>query len=392
MEKADELERAHGVMGKGAFIELEKSLGATYNPRGLLACLPLRPFISPSKALTYDLQHTLFQQGIVSFEISNVLEAMRQKVGVRYAVVRLFLLAEWTFPTHRKRDGMQLFRLFNDDREEANRKSGTFKASSSETMFVYVLLRRFIEQHIATLDRNPHPLQAEIQSFRSMCDVADVVRQTRLLLDMREVVSSDIFQSTVSKHRRDYNAAYPGDSKPKHHYTYHLCNWGLDCFAPERHHRASKEAAADLFNTPSLEDSLLCRMILRQQHQLEKPGALSDALLPPILSDEHMARTLGVESVCFAASMVCTTAPVSCGDVVKVGNAIGVVEGCMAMEDELLVLLMELRLIAKEYNGAWRMCLVRNSILRVLTTNVRISHACCWTLIGDNDDEFIVLW
>ena len=137
---------------------------------------------------------------------------------------------------------------------------------------------------------------------------------------------------------------------------------------------------------------MLCRMILRQQHQLEKPGALSDALLPPILSDEHMARTLGVESVCFAASMVCTTAPVSCGDVVKVGNAIGVVEGCMAVEDELLVLLMELRLIAKEYNGAWRMCLVRNSILRVLTTNVRISHACCWTHIGDNDDEFIVLW
>ena len=92
-DRVDHLLTRKPIVSKAALEKMETSLGINCNPHGVIADVELREFVPPSKVVRYETMHCVFQNGIVSVEKRNFLEAVRE---YRPTDLRLFLEADWS--------------------------------------------------------------------------------------------------------------------------------------------------------------------------------------------------------------------------------------------------------------------------------------------------------
>ena len=98
------------------------------------------------------------------------------------------------------------------------------KASASELLGLYSLLRHFVELHLLAVPETTK----EVDSFQAACatiDVITLVKQGRLSLAEGAV----LLRQSHSQHMRKHIDAYgEGHIVPKHHFMYDVADqWGV---------------------------------------------------------------------------------------------------------------------------------------------------------------------
>ena len=274
--KQDLLCEQQHVLGKGAFGELEKSIGANCNPDGLLRDVPMRSHFLPASALTYDAMHVLFANGVMNLELHLLVKAARERLRLRYRDFRA-KLAAWSWPDVRRRAGHDLLEVFSDAREAVSHDA--FKASAAEVLAVYPWLH-FVALHELAQHQC---VQAEVASFSALCKVASSVMSLKSGAPWQDVALR--LPALINEYLARFAVAYPGEERPKHHFLHHLPNQIsrdrclLDCWVHERKHSRLKTAAAHVDNTSNYEASALSKTLSDQMHQLADDACFRDGLV-----------------------------------------------------------------------------------------------------------------
>ena len=162
----DSLALQHNAVNKVTFDQLQMCMGLTFNPHGLLADASLRVHVKPISCHTWDFMHTYLQGGVAAVEAHLFLEAMKQKLGVKFADLAAFCNADWKFLDYRIKSNIS--NVFSDDREACTHDS--FKGNASELLSALPVLAHFAEQ-FSRIDI----VKDEVSSLLALMDVIHLI-------------------------------------------------------------------------------------------------------------------------------------------------------------------------------------------------------------------------
>ncbi len=227
-----------------------------------------------------------------------------------------------------------LHRIF-DSRRSAD--DGKTKASCSELLGVYGLLRFYFEMHLhGRLDSD-----ACLRSFTCVCSAIDLLLATKRRQASVEQLANELDAAT-SNHMKLHIAAYGVQRiKPKHHWMLdvpgqaRLDGLSLDAFIIERIHLRVKGLAEKIRKTTSFERSVLSSTLTVHLSSLEQcvaAGGLLGCTAPfPGVAGAQIADRLESVGVVMAV-----------GDIVLLGEDAGVVAACALEAGELYVVVKAL--------------------------------------------------
>jgi len=279
---------AEGKITKNSFEELETASGFAVCPQGVLSDVDLRGFVGPVETTTFDWFHTWLQGGIAAVEIYNFLYEVKRKHKLGYASLQTLATADWRWPsTH---DPTKLNVVFTPARESASKDS--WKASASETLTVYPLIRYFAQNIVSKLGG----LDEEVESLLACFRVVDYF----MLAKRQQWTTLECVLAAYQKHLVAFIKAYGREHcKPKHHYGWHCIvkTFGskilLDAFVTERKHQEVKAYATHHKASKGFERTVLGSVMLEQTRIL-RDASFHDGLEGPTVVDTNLAQILGV--------------------------------------------------------------------------------------------------
>ena len=180
--------------------------------------------------------------------------------GVSHADVHRYLSDEsWCWPHSSHHKSAYLHKIFDTFRSSSSERADKLKASSSELLGLFGVLRHYIETETVE-DVN---FACKRASFLACCRVLDL-----LLLCKRGYLApdegADALDSAVERHMDAHLRAYGSEHvKPKHHFMFHVGDQLrrdkciLDTFVIERGHLLVKSIAEHIKNTTHFEASVL---------------------------------------------------------------------------------------------------------------------------------------
>ena len=164
-------EHAAGRMYKTHLEDLQRRLGYRATEEGLLADPELRRHIDWMGTVRYDWPHTFLSDGIVGAEMWALVAAgERHKIFCQDAIYA-FLREDWKFPGPIRGKHQDLCRLFNEQARKTNEEALTIKASMSDLLGLYGLLRHFVEARLPADGR----IGAEVHNFQMVCKAVDLL-------------------------------------------------------------------------------------------------------------------------------------------------------------------------------------------------------------------------
>ena len=186
--------------------------------------------------------------------------------------------------------------------EKRNASSGELKASASELLSVYGVVRLAVITKFPDVGLLPSQPSLAVRSFLAACQVLDVLKKS-----MSEEICSNQLKAAVTIHQQLRLAAHGATNyQPKMHYSGHFYQHVeshpklLSCFCHERKHKQIKRFAnAHTNHSQAFEKSLLEEVVLLQSTALkEDQTKQSFALVSPkpassVLA-EHVKLFLGL--------------------------------------------------------------------------------------------------
>jgi len=333
-----------GLLTAARYAELETVLGLNRNEHGLLASDRLGEIMNAIEAVTYDWVHNMLQDGVFSVET----RAFLNSAEIDRATIKAFLEdTEWCFPKSRNIKSKQLHRIF-DDRRASSKDPDKIKASCSELLGVYGLLRHFFERTHATPETLPMR-----RSFFAVCDMLDLILSAKFKLVEAGDVWMRLEAATVTfltLHKLAYGARW---LKPKHHWQLDVPRQifrdglVLDAFVIERTHLAVKAVADPIRNTERFEASVMASLSTAVWNRALEPfqgGLLGPQAPLPGGYGVVVADRIEVYSVEFAV-----------GDVVCKGDATGCIRACCCHHDEL-VAFVDVFALVERFSDHSRVC------------------------------------
>jgi hypothetical protein len=318
-----------GTMTPARLESLEKATGFNSNEQGLLADPRLRSLFQASKIATFDWMHTALQNGTVTDEVFRYTKAC-EAIGLTHMDIEAYLKEAWQFPAN-SRSSTGLHRVFNDYRSHSSDKAERLKASASEMIGLYGLLRHWA----ATRVGDHVGLRAERKSFEAACDVVDIILQAKRG-NIAMPVASRMLTNATATHLRCHIEVYGGDTvKPKHHWMFDVAEQMsslplvVDAFIIERIHLRIKRNADKVHELGVFEKSVMAGVVNSIFDEASKPfsdglrGATSDAE-GTVLGDHLCVGSLRVDS----------------GDVIMRGDEVAVVSVC-AEEDGMCYVVVQ---------------------------------------------------
>ena len=291
--------RVHaGLCTKCRHENLELVIGINPNPTGFIADAVLRQHVRPLAVFTYDWVHNVLQDGTLTVEMWQFLNALSQ-IGVTNQTLKAYLSSsDWQFPRHSSGKSKALHHIFSGSRWSSSNEAGKLKAGASELLSLFGLVRHFAETRLQDMD----DLRAELKSFFAACKVLELLLQCkRCMAD--PLAASASLQSAISLHLALNQQAYGGDGiKPKHHWQMHIPKQiardglVLDAFVIERKHLSIKRVAEPITNTTVFEHSLMSAVV-HSQIQAAKIDKL----------DRLSGKTRQMGSITLAPHLLCQT-------------------------------------------------------------------------------------
>jgi len=226
-----------GTMPQYRLANLEKTIGYNTNPDSILADVGLRAHMDVFGACLYDWMHSALQNGVVTEEVF-LFTTSCGSVGHGSAELEAFVRSDWQFSFSNRAKGQGLYHIFDKFRSRASDKADRLKASASEMLGVYGLIRHWAATIVGDIDA----ITPQRRSFDAACGVIDIILQAK-----RGVISANVASGllvhAICEHMRLHIEAYGvAHVKPKHHwlldFARQLQDVGLvlDAFIVERLH------------------------------------------------------------------------------------------------------------------------------------------------------------
>jgi hypothetical protein len=337
----------------------------------------IRSRVSVLDVVNYDWMHAALQDGTLTTEAALFLSAC-EEVGVASEHIGTFLKNGWSFPKASRSKGKALHRVFDSHRKSTSSK---LKASASEMLGLYALLRHYFEIHVGDKPQ----VAAQLASFQAACACVDVIlRAKRGLLTMGR--ASGELRGHLDKHFRLHEVAYGSSHfKPKHHWMWDVCDqfdrspFVLDCFVIERLHLRAKAMANSVLNTAVFERSVLSSMLNTHRTALLAMDSDQSGLSgrTSILPECPSAR--------IASSLVQGGLQISVGDFAFHGDSMGSVVACCLEFGCLYVIVDKFEFLRRlsAHSGVWR-----RGAAREVWHVAAVELALCWSAEGS---DFVVL-
>jgi hypothetical protein len=145
--------------------------------------------------------------------------------GVTFDTLQDYLADKrWCFPAHSSTKCKQLHRVFSEWRRSSGNEPSKVKASASELLGLYGLLRHFMDTMVPN-----DVLLPELASFRALCEYLDtIVMAKRGIANPLQAASA--LQAQVARHLDLHVQAYgTRHVRPKHHWNMDLAQqWQRD--------------------------------------------------------------------------------------------------------------------------------------------------------------------
>lgn len=360
-----------GEMSKATFDELQIASGFRHNPYSIALSEPLRLLFQLPDVINYDWVHSALQGGTFTSEVEAFLEA----TAVPRADIHGFLAnSEWQYPGCTRQKSKYLHRVFDSHRAKSSQEPGTVKASCSELLGLYGILRVFFELRFAEVDE----FKQHLESFCQACSVLDMILDLKRGLQPINPDTIAGLQASMGRHLQKHVEVYTdAHVLPKHHWMldtpaqFLKDSVVLDAFVIERTHLAVKGLAEHIKNIRVFERSVLSGMLC----------CLADA-------DDEMSscRLLGRTSVWpgtfarVADRAVVYGMEFAVGDVILRGPAVGLLKACALENGELTFMVQELR-FARDFT---RCCgSYEQSPGLVLWSAIETCHALAWRIRPD---------
>jgi hypothetical protein len=288
-ENTDRLAKEVHELGVGAFKRLEKAMGLNYAPEGILADVELRQHFLPGEAIRYDPMHCIIANGLANNEIYFFLHECKTQCGYSFEAFNAFVKADWKSSGMSRRNRSLLSHFFVSKRETACDRKHGLKASASEILAMYPLLRRFAELLVVPAGR----MDAACDSLFALCDLIDGLQDAKR---QRHIISAVELARQLNVYLKATKAVWGCDHiVPKHHWSLHLPvqyeldSFLLDCFVLERKHRLMKTYSDQDNNLHGFDFTVLTRAVQEQVRMLEK--------LQPGIDTPNRNRSLALESL-----------------------------------------------------------------------------------------------
>ena len=271
---------AAGEIVKARLTELEFVIGLNSNPDGVLASHALRQCGDAIDAVTYDWVHNMVQGGVFTTECEALLKASIPHGITRPMIFEILGDNGWRFPRFTRTKAAQLYRIF-DVRRHSKDRPDKVKASCSEMLGVYGLLRVFFETKLMDVPE----LDQHVKSFTAVCRVMDLLLEAKRH-EMPIAVVADMLDVAAADFMRLHQAVY-GTSHitPKHHWQLDIAaqfrrdGIVLDAFVIERSHLTVKAVAKHVRNTACFETSVIASVLVVQLQQAKAGhGYMSDLI------------------------------------------------------------------------------------------------------------------
>lgn len=236
---ADDLAAKKGISTHAEFSFLEKAYGLVYDPAAMLFDAYTRTVVQFPVSIFWDWMHCLLASGgVAQYECNQFLRALMRS-GISLKDVDEFCMKIATPSCQSK-----LTKTFFRDRV-VDKQASHLRAFASEMLsaiqclgiFVDVVVRPvgILELHIACFDR---------------------LRELVLMLSRGDQTCRDVnkLMDVIAAHHMAFEVVYADCVKPKLHYIKHSVeciakfNCNLNCFGPERKHKAAKKIAAYSYN------------------------------------------------------------------------------------------------------------------------------------------------
>ena len=334
-----------GTLTKTSLNDLEVVTGLHANPHGLLASsiLPACANWNLVETATYDWVHNMLQGGVFTLECEAILKSA-EAFGITRNMIKLFLGdASWKYPQSARSKAVQLHRIF-DERRVSDTKPSKVKASCSELLGVYGLLRLFFETKVAGIPE----LAGNLKSFKSCCQVLDTVMAAKNSY-MPVAQAADQMEQAVTEFMRCHQSVYGTEYiKPKHHWLmdvpdqFRRDGLVLDAFVIERTHISVKKLAEHIRNTSTYERTLISGMLVVQLRE----GRADRVTGPRLIGSTAVLPGTEIQ---VADKLTVWSFEVCVGDaVVRVsGGDPGIVSACAELSDgTLCCLVSELQKVA----------------------------------------------
>ena len=291
--------------------------------------------------VTVDWVHTVLCDGAFSCECHLLLKRSQDKIGKGFEHVAAFLQDGWAFPAHRRIAMRAIHRVFNDFRHVHSENHDRLKATASELLCVYGMLRHWVRLELSAEDS----MTEEVHSFNACCEVVDIMLRTKQgKISMPEGARSlrAATASFLTIHQRCYGSEH---MKPKHHWLFDIAEqWLLhelvvDAFLIEKEHLLAKPIADRTDNTSTFETSVLAGMLNSQVKSLLDIGPQAEILgrsSPYPGFDSLVSDNVAIDGVTF-----------SVGDLVCCNAKPGKVVACVQEEDDFFLVIDALALSAR---------------------------------------------
>ena len=259
--------------------KLSTSFGLNYVPEGFLWSKPLRRFVSPTGSLTFDAMHVLLADGVVAREYEVLLPRLLEE-GMKWNDFHEYTSINW----RRGRSQCRSKHSFNKSIENHFRSTGTFSLPASQNLDLLPIFLNFLET--IALKRCPGRLDKEVDSFRALSAVVNLVKQSKTL----GAHDASRLRDACRVRAEAFAVAYPDFPETTHkaHWLHHLPSqlardgFILDCFTGERNHARLKAVATSIKNTSQYEKTCLLRLLGTQISALESSRRLeASALVNP---------------------------------------------------------------------------------------------------------------
>jgi hypothetical protein len=326
----------------------------------------------------------MLQDGVLTKELQLLITTCSE-VGVSRESLQAFLHdPEWCFPRGRLCKGRELHRIF-DDRRRSDQNPNKIKASLSELLGVYGLVRHFLDAHI---DAGGDDLVLRsLASFRGACRIVDLIVLAKAkIADTTEVAMH--LQRAMSDFLDLHKAAYgTGHVLPKHHWMMDVPQqiakdgFILDAFVIERTHLMVKTVADHVENTRIFEASVL-RGVVNAKLLLSKSAIGCDTLLG------RMQPVPGHEAMVIADRMLVSTFEVCVSDFVVLGSFVGRVVACVCELNTLLLIVETFAVVARIGTHT---VVARGSRASEVWRASDVQHAIAWRCNAEDGSITIVL-
>jgi hypothetical protein len=299
------------------------SRGLNYHAKGVVFD-PVVGELIKQDVITIDWVHTLLCDGTFSVECRLLLARSHEKLGKGFASVAAFLQG-WSFPMDKNMEMKVLHRVFDDFRHSYCEEHDKLKASASELLSVYGLVR-----HWVAVELSEEPSMAnEVASFNLCCEVVDIMlftKRGKLAMANGSRLLNEAHQRHLENHKFCYGTEHV---KPKHHWPFDVADqWArhyyvLDAFLVEKAHLIARAIADRTLNTSQFERSVLAGVLNYQVGSLLQLGPQQELLGKsspfPGFPDSRVADNLCIDGV-----------TVSVSDFVFLGAKVGRVSACVS--------------------------------------------------------------